>query len=51
MRHIQVNVKAKLDFTSIERAIFSRIWEDRRQLQKIVNFKHACVPIGCAIFN
>ncbi len=44
-------VAAKFDFTSIGRAIFSRIWEDERQLQEIVNFKHACGPIGRAIFN
>jgi hypothetical protein len=46
-----LNVKAKLDFTSIGRAIFSRIWEDKRQLQEIVNFKQAYVPTGRAIFN
>jgi hypothetical protein len=46
-----VIVADKLYFTSIGRAIFSRIWEDERQLQEIVNFKQACVPIGRAIFN
>jgi hypothetical protein len=51
MRHIQVNVNAKLDCTSIGRAIFSRIWEDERQLQEFLNFKHTYIPVGCAIFN
>jgi hypothetical protein len=46
-----VIVAAKLYCTSIGRAIFSRIWEDERQFQESVNFKHSCVPIGCAIFN
>jgi hypothetical protein len=50
-RHIQVNVKAKLDSTSIGRAIFSRIWKDERQLQEFLNSKHAYIPVGCAIFN
>jgi hypothetical protein len=36
---------------SIGRAIFSGIWKDERQLQEFVKIKHACFPIGCAIFN
>jgi hypothetical protein len=32
-------------------APFSSEREDERQLQENVNFKHACIPIGSAIFN
>ncbi len=34
-----------------ENASFSRICKDERQLQQFVKIKHACVPIGRAIFN